>query len=1385
MSGGLKARNSLYGERGVKRVVRRAEKSRGKAILVLFAVALVLAGAAYISLMYSISYGGSEVPVVSAYRGDLIKEATFLKSANPKEKIYVTIALKWRNEPELDEFLKEVNNPNSPYFQKFMNYSEFKKNFAPTEDVYGEILSWIKENGVHVEKTYPLRNSITIYDTMGNISRLLDTEFGIFQSTGSTHLKARFFAAMAPPKIPARFVPYIKGIDGLDNSTNYHLNYYRASSGTDWLTGADVARMYRVYELYNDTSDGSASSKHIFATGLRVATVLWEGSDSSGNQYAPFDPNAIGYYYGHVIPTWIQNLGVNSTIHWYGTSGTVSPGSNTDGAVSEENELDLEMVGTLAPGVDAYCVYGPGNGQSPSESNFPDNEYDYIANTLASDTSAVLVAVSNSWGDGDYAGSATTDNDVKALNAMGVTVLASSGDDGDTTSPSYPSIDAQSSYGIIAVGGTSPVPNGYDITSLNDEATMGYNTNVVNPRSSEIVWYDASSTMSNGDHWGTQSGVSSAYPEPWFQRDYIGSYSGRVTADISAMGNRTLVYVSDGSGNNQWGGIAGTSVACPVTAGIVAEMAAYVGVQYGISNHGFGYFLPTIYQLGNDFYNNNKYSSSPPFFDVTQGSTGGGGSAAAGWDQVSGWGVPNAWELVHDIGFVLSSSSTSATITAGQTASYTIDVSFPYMWTCEVGHFTVGGLPSGASASTSVSYVFPSGNSSAASFTLDVFTSSSTPSGTYTLNLTAYTYNHTNGHWGNLTNYILLTLTVNPSNAPDLTITSISVSSSTVNEGQSITINATVKNVGDTDANNVYVGFYYDSVSSSTHIGNASVGTLAAGSSANVQITWDTTGHTGTHTLIAYADPDNIVAEKNETNNSASTSVTVNGYGVNLTVDFSSKTVLPSGSVNYTITVKNTGTLTDTFDLSNSSTSNGWTATLSSNKVTLDAGASTTVTLTVTAPSNANNGDSQNVTVTAVSEGDSSKSDSVTTTTTVSTMSITSITIFNHLEAIINYTTSQAVRTYVVYGIGPNHMDMQTPEESVASTQHEVAIQNLTPGVSYYFKIYMTDGTSSAWSSIYNFTLSGTNDFETSDNPTTLHNWNVRAWNSSTNAAANTIWQWGQPTAGPSSANSGQDVIGTVLNGYYGVDDHVDALMTPWIDLTNASWATLTFYAWYDLENTYDGLLIAYQNDSSSSWWVLDYKNNASQYDGQISSSYGSAIGGFYAFTGSTNGWVQKTFNTSTINDVKVNRYLLGHKVRFIFYFASDDSVHNHYGFYFDDIQVKAGIPVYHIYGYVKDSSGNAISGATVWVNDTTLGISYRVTTDSSGRYDVYTYNGINGDNLNVEAKSTQGSGSNSGTLSSEVEIDITLTAVPELSWFAPLVFVVFLGILLRRRNSS
>jgi len=96
--------------------------------------------------------------------------------------------------------------------------------------------------------------------------------------------------------------------------------------------------------------------------------------------------------------------------------------------------------------------------------------------------------------------------------------------------------------------------------------------------------------------------------------------------------------------------------------------------------------------------------------------------------------------------------------------------------------------------------------------------------------------------------------------------------------------------------------------------------------------------------------------------------------GVKLTVDKTAQTIYTSDTATYTLTVKNTGKVNDTIEL----TKDGI-GTLSKTSVVLAADASETVTLTVSSST----AGTYETTVTATSVGDPSKSDSVTVTTTV------------------------------------------------------------------------------------------------------------------------------------------------------------------------------------------------------------------------------------------------------------------------------------------------------------------------------------------------------------------------------------------------------------------
>ncbi|MGC9137644.1 MAG: S53 family peptidase, partial [Thermoplasmata archaeon] len=626
---------------------------------------------------------------------------------DPNTKIDISIALKIRNEQQLDNYLAQVEDLNSPLFHKFLTKDQFVQMYSPGDYEFNLVYNYFKSQGVDVTAgPYHLAvflNNVPIWKA----EQIFHVKFVLFKSN-NPHFKQYYFAPLAPVQLPYNIAQYIKGISGLTNAYNYHINvkvqknlgpdFIVNSNGVQLIGGADLQKAYQVVQLYNGSATAASSTTHYFPTGYTIATILWEGTDSSGAQVAPYNPTDVQTYFNNVLPAWERQIVGTISVTGKGTSGTVAPGSsasNDANGVNVENTLDLEMVGSLAPGASLVCVYGPGatNG-GPSETNFPDPEY-AIAAGLSN-----LIAVSNSWGDGDTTTSATTDNYVKQMEATGTSVFASSGDDGDTTTQSNPANDAQNTFGFVAVGGTTLTLNG------NAGYYNGAGTPLTNVIKKQVVWYDTlSSPNSNGHYWGTTSGVSTAYPTPSWQNipaviNNGGSKSGRNVADIAAIANNTLIYV-----NGAWNSVGGTSVASPVVAGIVASMSAYL-------NQKFGFIDPLLYKIGP---NATTYSLKP-FFDVTQNPPGYHNPAKVGWDFPTGWGTLYAWNFTQ---IVKGSSSTPAT--------YTVT-------------FTESGLPSGTSWSVTLAGSTKSSTTNTITF--------SEPNGSYSFSVgtvTGYTASPSSG----------------------------------------------------------------------------------------------------------------------------------------------------------------------------------------------------------------------------------------------------------------------------------------------------------------------------------------------------------------------------------------------------------------------------------------------------------------------------------------------------------------------------------------------------------------------------------------------------------------------------------------------------------------
>jgi len=613
-----------------------------------------------------------------SFYNSLVKFSYPLKTNNSKyvgqynRSVTVMVTFKLNNENSLLSLLKNISSPNNPEFHKYITKQYFENMYSPSSSIYNQSVYYFRGFGVKVQ-TYSDRISITITGSASSISRIFNVSFGYYKYGQNI-----FYSINQDPYVPDWMAPFVSQISGLDNfykplmnSVPMHININQSmlqhssnsrlagylppinSSGVQLIYGSDLQVAYDEQTLFNYT----------YPQNETVATILWSGQYigpntttpygnlTNGTLLGPFDPSDIYSYYNDTLPSWEPH----SKVIAVPLDGAPEPSPlasyDTSGAVGE-NTLDLEMVGSTAPGATIFNVYGP-----TSSNTYADQALAFILNPNSSFSELNKVSViSNSWGSPEYNDTAWYQY-LQEAQARGITVLASSGDSGDNPKSSeymqssnandlveFPSSMAYNYFGVTAVGGTTLTLK----SSLSIE--------------SQVAWYISSSDTYNGGPVGSTGGISEVFPEPIWQSDTIANKvingQGRGVPDIAAIANNTIIYITvDGtsyySGQySSWG----TSVASPVEAGIVAEINAVLSRN---NQPSLGYLNPLLYELGNDqlkslantittgYEFTGAYNSSLPtlpFYNVHQGRNH-VYSATYGYNLVTGWGSIDAYNL--------------------------------------------------------------------------------------------------------------------------------------------------------------------------------------------------------------------------------------------------------------------------------------------------------------------------------------------------------------------------------------------------------------------------------------------------------------------------------------------------------------------------------------------------------------------------------------------------------------------------------------------------------------------------------------------------------------------------------------------------------------------
>jgi len=534
------------------------------------------------------SFGAGTRHLLHGHVPAVVARLTALGFFPATNQVRLAIGLPLRNTNELDELLRQIYNPASPNFRKYLTPEEFTAQFGPTESDYAAVRNFAQTNGFAVTATHGNRLLLDVTGSEAAVEKAFQVRLRVYRHPKEAR---DFFAPDSEPSVPENLP--VADISGLDNYSRPHPKLVRQS-------------------LTVSPHVGSAPTGGYLGNDFRAAYVPGTALDGSGQmvgllQFDGFYSNDIVAYANLANRTNIPPI---QTVLIDGFSGTPTTGPNSG---NPEVSLDIEMAMAMAPALAKIILFeGNPNNLIPND----------VLNTMAASNTVKNLSSSWGWSGGP---TTTTDNIFKNMAAQGQTFFNASGDSdafpaGFVDDPNQTTTPSSSPY-ITQVGGTT----------LNTSGAGGnYAT--------ENVW-------NRGGGVGAGGGVSTYYSIPSWQLGISsslingGSTTARNIPDVALIAEN--VYVSYGNGGS--GNFGGTSCAAPLWAGFMAlvNQQAVAGGKPVV-----GFINPAVYEIANE----SIYNSV--FHDTTSGNNASPASpngffAVSGYDLCTGVGTPNGTNLMN------------------------------------------------------------------------------------------------------------------------------------------------------------------------------------------------------------------------------------------------------------------------------------------------------------------------------------------------------------------------------------------------------------------------------------------------------------------------------------------------------------------------------------------------------------------------------------------------------------------------------------------------------------------------------------------------------------------------------------------------------------------
>ncbi len=106
-----------------------------------------------------------------------------------EEPLTLTLVLKRDDQVGFERYLREVYDPSSPTYRKFLTQSDISDRFGPSREAFDDVLSYLQESGFTLEQGSANRLTLTVRGARAQAERAFGVHILDFQAGDS-----RFFA---------------------------------------------------------------------------------------------------------------------------------------------------------------------------------------------------------------------------------------------------------------------------------------------------------------------------------------------------------------------------------------------------------------------------------------------------------------------------------------------------------------------------------------------------------------------------------------------------------------------------------------------------------------------------------------------------------------------------------------------------------------------------------------------------------------------------------------------------------------------------------------------------------------------------------------------------------------------------------------------------------------------------------------------------------------------------------------------------------------------------------------------------------------------------------------------------------------------------------------